>query len=92
MAEEDDNKRWKVDKHIPVALIVSMFATLLGQGALGLWWASQMDARVAHLELTQRNTPNPSDRLVRLEVRFDTMIERLVELKQLITTPTPRRP
>lgn len=82
---------WKVDRHIPIALIVSTFAAMLGQGGFILWWASQMDARVAHIELIQRTTPNPADRLVRLEVRFDNMIERLVEIKQLMTTP-PRRP
>lgn len=83
----DDDGRWKVDRHIPVALIVAV----LGQAAVVFWWASQMDARVSHIESIQRTTPNPSDRIVRLEVKLESITERLSEIKQLLTS-RPRAP
>ncbi len=34
---------WKIDRHIPLALIV----TVLLQGAVIVWWGSGMDSRLA---------------------------------------------
>ena len=37
---------WHLDKRIPVALLLGV----LGQGAVGIWWMSSLQSRVAHLE------------------------------------------
>ena len=34
---------WKIDRHIPLALIV----TVLAQGAMIVWWGSGVDSRLA---------------------------------------------
>lgn len=80
MTKEHDDGEWKVDRHIPVALIVAV----LGQAAVVFWWASQMDARLSHVEAIQRSTPNPSERIVRVEVGLEAIKERLGEIKTLL--------
>lgn len=71
---------WKVDKHIPVALIVAVLVQFGGS----VYWAAQMDARLSHLEAIQRSTPNPSERIVRVEVGMESIKERLAEIKTLL--------
>jgi uncharacterized protein HemX len=41
-AEERDVS-WKIDRHIPLALILTVFA----QGAAIVWWGSGMDSRLS---------------------------------------------
>lgn len=71
---------WRVDRNIPVALIVAVAIQLVA----AVWWGSQMDARVSHLEAVQRATPNPSERIVRVEVGLEAIKERLGEIKTLL--------
>lgn len=79
MTKEGDGG-WKVDRHIPVALI----AAVVGQAAVAFWWAAQMDARLSHVEAIQRATPNQSERIVRVEVGMEAIKERLAEIKTLL--------
>lgn len=43
-------KVWTVDKSIPLALIVSLFIGVLSQGAIGIWWASNLSTRTENQE------------------------------------------
>lgn len=88
---DHEDGRWKVDKHIPIALIITISMTILGQTATAFWWASRTDSRLEFLELAARSTPNQGDRLVRVEVKLEAMTERLSEIKQLLTS-RPRGP
>ena len=47
--QEKDEGAWKLDRHIPLALIF----TMLAQGAMIVWWGSGVDSR-----LTQETTRN----------------------------------
>lgn len=88
MTEIDPSVRWKLDKHIPVALI---FAILI-QSGMGLWWAATTSARVDALErdrsaavlavdVASRASAALSERLVKLETKFDGAIDILNEIK-----------
>lgn len=75
MRKEDQESTWRIDKHIPLAVIL---AIVVQSGSL-VWYAAKMDSRVAVLEsqmqanqmlLNQISTIN--SRLVRIE----TLIER----------------
>lgn len=48
MTQEQDPNAWHLDKRVPLALIV----TLVGQMAFFVWWASQVDSRMAAAEIT----------------------------------------
>lgn len=41
---------WKVDKSIPLALIVTVAGTLIAQATVALMWAAKMDQRMSYLE------------------------------------------
>lgn len=79
MTEKSDGG-WKVDRNIPIAPMVAIALQLLA----AVWWGSQMDARVSHIEALQRATPNPSERIVRVEVGMEAIKERLAEIKTLL--------
>ncbi len=49
IAAEEQDVSWKIDRHIPLALIFTVFA----QGAVIVWWGSGMDSRLA--QETARN-------------------------------------
>lgn len=67
MAEQDDN-RWKLDKHIPVAVIF----TIVVQGAAGVWWVSGLDHSVQDHErrLVIQEAAKISERMAVVEVQM----------------------
>jgi hypothetical protein len=44
----DDSESWRIDRRLPVALV----AAILLQTGTAIWWASDLDGRVAELEST----------------------------------------
>lgn len=59
----NDEQHWHLDKRVPLALIVAIIIQSLG----AVWWAGQMDERVAHLEALNVKNGNVEARLVRIE-------------------------
>ena len=87
-AEDPASNSWHVDKRVPVALIF----TLLFQGSIGIWWGSQISARVAALEESRLELRNNPDRITRLETALSA-VQRTVEkidLKMDRVLSTPR--
>ncbi len=64
---------WHIDKRVPVALIV----TLLFQAAVGLIWATRLEARVGYLEQNYAQARIIADedheRLIRIDARVATL-------------------
>lgn len=80
---EDDmqaDRQWRVDKHIPLALIL----TILFQTAGATWWASGLSARVDFLEKQATLSAPMSDRITRLETKIEAINESLSEIKALL--------
>lgn len=76
--------RWKVDRHIPIATIISLGMFVLIQTAtLSYGWAT-MSGRIDVLERQATATAPLSERLVKLETKFDNAIESLTEIKNLM--------
>lgn len=67
MAEQNDN-RWKLDKHIPVAVIF----TIVAQGAAGVWWVSGLQHSVQDHEkrLVAQEAAKISERMAVVEVQM----------------------
>ena len=70
MNDEYDRNDWAIDKRIPVALIF----TLLVQTAGFAFWVGQLSIRIDQLEGQSQRYFLNGDRLTRLEVRIDNLI------------------
>lgn len=81
-------EHWRVDRHIPVALI----CTLILQTAGAVWWASQLQSRVTELERVNVSTSSQADRLVKLETRFESVLEKLGDIRATLGRFEPRLP
>lgn len=74
------DRHWSIDKRVPIALIVMLLAQTFAIG----WWVSSTDARVSTLEKRMDAAAPQSDRLVRVEVKLETMQSGIDEIKTLI--------
>lgn len=85
--------RWKVDRHIPVATIISLGLFVVVQTAtLSYGWAT-MSSRIEVLERQVTATAPFSERLVKLETKFDGALESLTEIKNILRqVPTRAAP
>jgi hypothetical protein len=82
------DEHWVLDKKIPLALI----GAIILQGFVALWWAAGMNNRVEVLERQAVSTAPMSERLVKLETKFDAAIETLAEIKVILRSPRPEQP
>ncbi len=69
---------WKIDKHIPVAVI---FAMIMQTFAV-IWWAAQMEARVNVLELQTAQNNQVIDRVSRVEEKVSALRESSQRIEQ----------
>lgn len=82
----DECRTWKVDRRIPLALIVALMVQTGG----AFWWASNLAARVESLERQAAAVAPQGDRLTRVEVRLDNVVDGIGEIKALLRPATPR--
>jgi len=80
----DDDKRWHLDKKVPLALI---FAILMQTAGL-LIWGSNLSTRVNQLESQIASAAPQAERIIRLETKMDSIFGSLAEIKALIQRPT----
>lgn len=78
---------WHISKDVPLALILA----ILFQTAIAIWWAAGINARVVALEEKMIAVMPQHERLVRLETRFENVLEKLTEIKTIVLRP-PERP
>jgi len=64
---------WHLDKRVPVAFLLA----LLAQTMAATWFTSALNSRVGTLEVKQQNAITAYERLIRLEVKFES-IELLI--------------
>jgi hypothetical protein len=80
---------WKIDKHIPVAVI---FAIMLQSFAI-IWWAAQLEKRVQILELRMQHNIRLMERVSRVEEKVSILkeVSRRIEdkLDELRKVKTP---
>lgn len=108
--QEDEERRhadeagWKWDKHIPVALIATIFLSILTSTAGSAWWLSTLNGRVATLEAVQaertadvkglaHDLTETNTRVTRIEDKIDSVlsIARRLESSAMGVPPTPGR-
>jgi hypothetical protein len=81
------DRNWKIDKHIPVALI----AALAFQSGGALWWAATISGRIDVLERQATSAAPLSERMVKMETKFDAVADTLQEIKAILRQ-VPLRP
>jgi hypothetical protein len=77
---DEDQKHWHLDKRVPIALIL----TIAIQTGGFIWWASDVNARVAQLERQAVAAAPQPERIIRLETQIEAIREGISEIKVLI--------
>ncbi len=80
MIDENDISNWRVDKRIPIALLVTLFLQI---GA-ALVWATQLNSRVGTLEHEIIGTADFAEKLVRIDERIQAMKEDVESIKYAV--------
>lgn len=72
--------RWKLDRHIPIAVLVAIATQTVGV----VWWAAKLESRVATLEAgfhEHKSTSVQPDRIATLEAKLSFLVEAVTEIK-----------
>lgn len=69
---------WKLDKHIPAALIVAIGI----QVATSIWYASKLDSRVSELEAWTTKREGEGSLIIRMDERLKMLSEQVNDLSQ----------
>jgi hypothetical protein len=74
----DDNTQekqdtWHLDKRVPVAIIV----TIVMQFTFTIWYAAQLDHRVATMERNLIGASSQGERLTKVETEFNSVKQEL---------------
>ena len=92
-----DDDRWKLDKHIPVAVIF----TIVAQGLAGVWWVSGLQHSVQDHErrLVAQEAAKVAERMAvvgvqlsdsrELQLEMNRKLDRLVDAKGLNNRSMP---
>lgn len=89
------DEHWHLDRKVPISLIVTLVLTFGAQTGTALLWASKADARIERLEeaakLSAPQSLAQGDRLTRVEVKLESALDSLSEIKTLLRATTPKR-
>lgn len=67
----NNEEGWRLDKHIPIAVIVIWVMTVVG----GVWWMAQQNAQVQANTAWILQNGNLAARLSAIETKLDYLIE-----------------
>lgn len=83
--KQEPDVSWKIDRHIPLALI----CTVMAQGAMIVWWGSGVDSRltqeVVRNDRQDRQIEAAADALSSQEVNAATTTAQLVAVRESLT-------
>jgi hypothetical protein len=66
---------WHLDRKVPLALILAFSLTIGVQTRTIVWWASGLTSRVEQLDKQAAASAPQGDRLTRVEVRLDNVVD-----------------
>lgn len=69
--------KWRVDKHIPVAMLLALFMQTAGI----VWWAASLEARVGVLEQWMKQNTMVIERMGRVEERVEGLKEQAMRIE-----------
>ena len=74
------DNQWHLDKRVPIALII----TILSGYAGFVWWASDMNSRVTHVERMQLQSSGDGVQIVRLDERLRAIEKIAARIEQYL--------
>lgn len=77
LSKEDLEGHWHLDKKVPLALLFA----IIGQTACAAVWVGMTSERLTHLEHTVLAAAAQGDRLTRVEVKVDTIVDAVADIK-----------
>ena len=80
------NHGWKIDKHIPIAVIITILVQVIGIFV----WAASLEARVAHVEKQNTSNEHHTEKLARIEERLEYMKQDTEAIKKQLGFITNR--
>ena len=86
-AHYNDNRGWRIDKHIPVALLIAILIQTCG----AIWWAASISGRVSTLEQQNAALIPLTAAVAKVETSIIDMKEDLKDVKALLRSPPAAR-
>ena len=91
---DQSDAEWHLDRNVPISLIVTLVIVFGGQTITALMWASRADQRIERLEEAAKSsgpqTTAQGDRLTRVEVKLESVLDSVTEIKTILRTAKPR--
>jgi len=82
-----ENTNWRLDRHVPVALVI----TILLQTGAALIWSGAAAERLSALELRSGRTDEVVERTARLEEQSNAMRASLARIEEKLDRVVARR-
>lgn len=82
----DPADKWKIDRRVPVAVILAFILQIAG----ALIWATELDARVSHMERESGTFTGVTEKFVRMEERMENMRQDLGIIRRQLDRMTER--
>ena len=80
MSAETEIANWRVDKRIPIALLVTLFLQI----AIAIIWTTQLNARVDTLEQKAVYSSDFGEKLARIDERLQAVKQYMEDIRQEI--------
>ena len=87
VTETERVKEWHLDRKVTISLILAL---LVNAGAT-VWFAAQLDQRVAHLEDEQVRDAETPERMARVETQVEALGESLSRIERKIDRAIEKR-
>ncbi len=77
MKQENEITHWRIDKRIPIALLITLFLQI----AMAIIWATQLNARVDSLEEKAGYSADFGEKLARIDERLQAVKQYMEDIK-----------
>lgn len=83
-SDNSSDNHWRVDRRIPLSLIITLMSWAFIQTATAAWFFSSIDKRVEVLEKAQLVTAPQAERLARLEEKVIAVQDGVIDIKRML--------
>lgn len=82
--DDKHSEKWRVDRRIPLSLIITIVGLAFIQTATAAWFFSSIDKRVEVLERAQVLSAPQAERLARLEEKVISVQDGVADIKHML--------
>lgn len=88
---EPRNEPWRVERKVPVAIIITLALQLVVQLVAAAWWASNTSARLTAVETQITAAAPQAVSIAKLETKVDGVVASISEIKDILRRQQPVR-